>query len=567
MEVLEALDALGAAEALQGLVLHGPGEFLFSRDSMSSTIFPTQVESEDMNDLWSQYIDKVMDVALVDFQLPSDEFATNTTKSSAATIFSGTIPAITPEEIVLNNDTINSCTTLDLEFSNGDYHSTSRVDCGVGGIEEGEEEEDDYDYNDDGCGLFNQKEKCSLSDDSGDIHDGSEETTMVSIHYDDDQLAAHPPYRDFARPSVTPTNSHVCEMGSNLTSRSARAISDFTTRPNISYNRGPMYNDAVGCGPDATVSAHDGAQDQNQEQLTVNITSEASSLYAQAISYEQQGMLHKARLLFLQAAGRNHLDAQFKCAVYYSKGMGGIAKNKRFAFRWLLPAAERQHHNAMVMLAGFYLKGKGGVERDPARAFELICTPAKAGHSRAALKLALMYEEGIMGLPPNYEKAREWLEVAVQRRQGAAYPKLAEYYEHGLGGADVDQVKAQALYQEDAAIKSKYKQQQSQQQQQQQLQLQQSQQRPLQQQHHQLQSFQLQQQLQQQCQEYRLKQRQKHQQQEQKKSKGQRSSNLSSGCNCNSSSNSSSSTNATSRQQNVSSRIRSAGRDEDCCIT
>ena len=109
---------------------------------MSSTIehnMPgAQAVPADTNVLWSQYIDKVVDVTLHNFQLPSDEFTTDCIKSSAATIFYGAISDITPEEIVLNNcNTMSSNTTLDTDFLNDEEHC--RLDCGAGGYEEDEE--------------------------------------------------------------------------------------------------------------------------------------------------------------------------------------------------------------------------------------------------------------------------------------------------------------------------------------------------------------------------------------------------------------------------------------------
>ena len=179
----------------------------------------------------------------------------------------------------------------------------------------------------------------------------------------------------------------------------------------------------------------------------------------------------KLDYIFCKQPGGNHLEAQFKCAQYYAKGMGGVAKNKETALRWLRSAADRKHPDAMVMLANYHLKGK--IKRDPDQALKLLATAVNAGSGRAATKMAFIYEAGLAGVPTDYEMARRCLEIAVQRKQAKAYVRLAEYYQHGLGGVSVDESKARLLFREGAAIKARQLQQQQQQGQQQQQQKQQ----------------------------------------------------------------------------------------------
>lgn len=87
-----------------------------------------------------------------------------------------------------------------------------------------------------------------------------------------------------------------------------------------------------------------------------------TALYDEAVKYYSgdgaEKNFEKAFGLFMQAAEKNHLDAQCNVGACYKRG-AGVQKNNEKAVEWYLKAASQGFAPAQYLLAACYERGEG----------------------------------------------------------------------------------------------------------------------------------------------------------------------------------------------------------------
>ncbi len=98
----------------------------------------------------------------------------------------------------------------------------------------------------------------------------------------------------------------------------------------------------------------------------------SSAQYLLARMYEKGQGVPKdhARMLewYRRSADAGNAKAQYKMAVGYAQGYGGLEKNNAEAGKWLLKSAEQGYRRAMKTLGKAYQKGKFGFRKDKKKA-------------------------------------------------------------------------------------------------------------------------------------------------------------------------------------------------------
>jgi TPR repeat protein len=107
------------------------------------------------------------------------------------------------------------------------------------------------------------------------------------------------------------------------------------------------------------------------------------------------------------AASQGDRQSQYTLGRIYEKGKG-VPRDLDAAVKWYRHAAEAGHPDSQYRLAVAYAYGLGGLMKDDARAAQWLERAARGGNRRAQKQLAQAYEQGLFGLPRDQKLAQHW---------------------------------------------------------------------------------------------------------------------------------------------------------------
>ena len=118
------------------------------------------------------------------------------------------------------------------------------------------------------------------------------------------------------------------------------------------------------------------------------------------------------------SAEDGNLRSQFVLGAYYAAGAGGVKRNEKEAFKWMLKVAESKEQadtesvaSAQSFVALAYSTG-AGVPTSSASAAKWAETAAGKGNEEAAMLLGILYDKG-QGVPQDNMQAYAWFSVAA----------------------------------------------------------------------------------------------------------------------------------------------------------
>jgi TPR repeat protein len=135
---------------------------------------------------------------------------------------------------------------------------------------------------------------------------------------------------------------------------------------------------------------------------------------------------------FLPSAKSGNAQDQYRLALSYRFGMGGVSKDLKESVSWLRKAAENHYEPAQVDLADGYLFGEFGLDLDVPQGLSQWRVLAEKGSSNAPLRFAIRLSDTKNNWA-NREEAANWFEVAANRGVNYAAFKLAQQLESGAG--------------------------------------------------------------------------------------------------------------------------------------
>ena len=119
----------------------------------------------------------------------------------------------------------------------------------------------------------------------------------------------------------------------------------------------------------------------------------------------------RATALYMKAALRNHVEAQFQVAVAFKRGFGVVADSASAA-KWFAIAAGQGHAKAQYQMGEACAKGLG-VPKDAGESARWHHRAAEQGHRWSMYKLGEMHQEGV-GVARSAGEARKWYERAAE---------------------------------------------------------------------------------------------------------------------------------------------------------
>ncbi len=120
--------------------------------------------------------------------------------------------------------------------------------------------------------------------------------------------------------------------------------------------------------------------------------------------------LVKALIMYIKAAEKGHVEAQYSAGYMYYYGEGTDTDEKE-AFKWCLMAANQEHAKAQFLVGDMYCSGMG-INENLRNAFNWYKKAAKQNHDRAQFELGNMYLRG-MCVKRSFKKAIEWFQNAA----------------------------------------------------------------------------------------------------------------------------------------------------------
>jgi TPR repeat protein len=106
-----------------------------------------------------------------------------------------------------------------------------------------------------------------------------------------------------------------------------------------------------------------------------------------------------------------HSSAQYLLARMYEKGQG-VPKDHAKMLQWYRRSADAGNAKAQYKMAVGYAQGYGGLEKNDAEAGKWLLKSAEQGYRRAMETLGKAYKKGRFGLPKDKKKAKFWLKKA-----------------------------------------------------------------------------------------------------------------------------------------------------------
>lgn len=115
----------------------------------------------------------------------------------------------------------------------------------------------------------------------------------------------------------------------------------------------------------------------------------------------------KAMEIWKPLAEQGDARAQYRLGRMYEKSKG-VSRDLRTAAKWYLEAAHIGNADAQYRLAVAYAYGLGGLDWDETRALMWLCRAAAQGQKKAQKALAEVYQRGKFGVERDSERAEYW---------------------------------------------------------------------------------------------------------------------------------------------------------------
>ncbi len=117
-------------------------------------------------------------------------------------------------------------------------------------------------------------------------------------------------------------------------------------------------------------------------------------------------------LAILKPLGESgHSGAQYLLARMYEKGQG-VPKDHAKMLEWYRRSADAGYAKAQYKMAVGYAQGYGGLEKNDAEARKWLLKSAEQGYRRAMKTLGKAYQMGKFGFRKDKKKAKHWLKKA-----------------------------------------------------------------------------------------------------------------------------------------------------------
>ena len=159
----------------------------------------------------------------------------------------------------------------------------------------------------------------------------------------------------------------------------------------------------------------------------------------------------RAFRLYLRAAKKGYVDAQFQLGSLYNSGIGvpyrfqrsfgGVRAvqrpDRKEAAKWYEKAAEGGHTEAAYYLGNLYAEGSFNFRRDFRKAADWFGKAAKLGHAGAMNNLGYLYDEGL-GVKQDQAAAFTYYKNGAESGHAGAQLNLSAYYSAGIGGIAKD---------------------------------------------------------------------------------------------------------------------------------
>ena len=131
-----------------------------------------------------------------------------------------------------------------------------------------------------------------------------------------------------------------------------------------------------------------------------------------ALAAYRAGNYDAAARQFRPLAEKGDAQAQYYLGYMYEKGQG-VAKNPALMRQWYQRAADGGNAKAQYKVAIGYAFGLGGVTQSDEDAAKWLRQSAQNGYRRAQRTLGRAYAEGRYGLPRDAKQAEYWSKKAA----------------------------------------------------------------------------------------------------------------------------------------------------------
>lgn len=124
----------------------------------------------------------------------------------------------------------------------------------------------------------------------------------------------------------------------------------------------------------------------------------------------------RARQIWTPLALQGDPRAQYALGRMHEKAQG-VDRDFEEALRWYRKSADQGHADSQYRIAVAYSFGLGGVIKDDATAAKWLHRAAENGHRKSQRLLARAYESGELGITPDDKKARHWKALAEGKKR------------------------------------------------------------------------------------------------------------------------------------------------------
>lgn len=182
-----------------------------------------------------------------------------------------------------------------------------------------------------------------------------------------------------------------------------------------------------------SIAAEGGDEDAKKRYQALNMTAEASYLYAKEFLWYKQYdkcVEYIQNSKFVDDSYHQHL-----MALCYLNGGYGVKLDREKAFHLFKKAAAQGNPKSMNCLSMFYLNGdEGFVKRDINKALALLTKAMSMDYPAAYGQMAELLLHGKQyGVEPNVKKALEYAHKAAQMGFHIANKTIADCYQNGIG--------------------------------------------------------------------------------------------------------------------------------------
>jgi hypothetical protein len=118
-----------------------------------------------------------------------------------------------------------------------------------------------------------------------------------------------------------------------------------------------------------------------------------------------------------KAAQHGSSDAEVQLGICYQSGTG-VAEDQKQAYAWFEKAAAKGNPRGQLQVGMAHMRGRGAPV-DLKKAYASIEQAATAGHPKAQLELAIAYRDGVLD-KPDPERAAFWGTLALRQGSPAA---------------------------------------------------------------------------------------------------------------------------------------------------